>query len=170
VWRPLIGCGSLSSWLVPVRKSLENRCKSLIGLGVIRQRCHWVRACTRASSGAQSLRKILTRVEPRPGLQKKATLEGSARCFRIYSRPVQISRAHDSPFVDNRNQSLHRHSRPRQRSPECSNHLWFQVSQKRPCEERSVDVKHWKMVGEQLGEQLLPNEAVFARTRASRPP
>ena len=56
--------------------------------------------------------KILAGVKPTPDLQKESTLERPAWYFRMYSRPVQISRAHYSPFLDNRKQTPHRHSRP----------------------------------------------------------
>ena len=57
--------------------------------------------------------KILTCVKPSPDLQKESSPEGPAYCFRMYSRPVQISRAHHGPFLHNRNQTPHRHLRPR---------------------------------------------------------
>jgi hypothetical protein len=54
--------------------------------------------------------------------------------------------------------------------PGCGNLLWFQVSRKRPGEEKSVDVEKPESSWGTTGEQLFPNETVFARKRASRPP
>ncbi len=97
----------------------------------------------------------------------------ATRVFPPWGQPMIRSRADYSLFLDNQNQTPHRHSRPLHvsyRSPECSSHLWPQVSHKHLCEERSVDMEKPESGWGTTGEQLLPNKTLPARTPGFQPP
>jgi hypothetical protein len=83
----------------------------------------------------------------------------------MYSRPIQISRAHYILFVDNQKQAARRYSRLRHVSGGLTvvTNLYCKAFHKYLREERSVYCETLENGWGTTGEQLFPNKAVVAR-------